>query len=124
MSEKRFTKDHEWVEIIDGDLARFGITNYAQEQLGDIVMVELPEVGAKLEKGSDCAVVESVKSASDIYAPADGEVVAVNADLADNPALVNEDAEEGGWLVEFRITDASSLDDLLDADAYRELCDE
>jgi len=124
MSEKRFTKDHEWVEIIDGDLARFGITNYAQEQLGDIVMVELPEVGAKLEKGSDCAVVESVKSASDIYAPADGEVVAVNADLADNPALVNEDAEEGGWLVEFRIADASSLDDLLDADAYRELCDE
>jgi len=124
MSEKRFTKDHEWVEIIDGDLARFGITNYAQEQLGDIVMVELPEVGAKLEKGSDCAVVESVKSASDIYAPADGEVVAVNADLADNPALVNEAAEEGGWLVEFRITDASSLDDLLDADAYKELCDE
>jgi len=124
MSEKRFTKDHEWVEIIDGDLARFGITNYAQEQLGDIVMVELPEVGAKLEKGSDCAVVESVKSASDIYAPADGEVVAVNADLADNPALVNEDAEEGGWLVEFRIADASSLDDLLDAEAYRELCDE
>ena len=124
MTEKRYTEDHEWVEIIDGNLARFGITHYAQEQLGDIVMVELPEVGKAIERGSDCAVIESVKAASDIYAPANGEVVAVNSDLEENPALVNESPEDSGWLVEFRIEDPASLDDLMGADAYREFTDE
>ena len=124
MGDKRYTSEHEWVEIIDGDLARFGITDHAQEQLGDIVMVELPKVGTGLEKGGECAVVESVKAASDIYAPASGEVVAVNEDLEENPALVNESAEDKGWLVEFKVSDLSSLDGLMDADQYKEFASE
>ncbi len=124
MSEKLYTKDHEWVEKLDGDLARFGITHHAQEQLGDIVTVELPEPGAKLERGAECAVVESVKAASDIYAPMNGEVAAVNDELADNPALVNEDPEGSGWLVEFRMEMPDDLEGLISADEYQEHCGE
>ena len=124
MAEKRYTKDHEWVEQIDAGLARFGITDHAQDQLGDVVLVELPRVGACLEQGSGCAVIESVKAASDIYAPVSGEIVAVNTALAEHPELVNQSPEGEGWLAEVKFTDATQLDALMDARAYAELVGE
>ena len=113
-----FTKDHEWVRV-DGDTGTVGISDYAQGQLGDIVFVEVPEAGRQLEKGGDAAVVESVKAASDIYAPVGGEVIEGNAALADEPSLVNTDPEGEGWFFKMRISDPSQLDGLMDADAYR-----
>lgn len=113
-----FTKDHEWVRV-DGDTGTVGITDYAQGQLGDIVFVEVPEAGRQLGKGDDAAVVESVKAASDIYSPVAGEVIEGNAALADEPSLVNTDPEGEGWFFKLRISDASELNDLMDADAYR-----
>jgi len=117
MSEIRFTEDHEWVRI-EGDVAMVGITEYAQEQLGDIVFVELPEVGASMSQGDEAAVIESVKAASDIYAPISGEVGQVNGALDADPAIVNQDAQGDGWLFTMSISDAGELDNLMEADAY------
>ncbi len=112
-----FSEDHEWIAV-DGDTGTVGITDYAQEQLGDVVFVELPEIGRTVIKGDDMAVVESVKAASEVYAPVGGEVVAVNEALEDNPAAVNEDAEGEGWFVRLKLADAAELEDLMDAAAY------
>jgi glycine cleavage system H protein len=123
MSSLRFTKDHEWIRM-DGDLAVIGITDYAQSQLGDVVYVELPEIGRRVEKGKEAAVVESVKAASEVYAPVSGEVAEVNEDLAADPAKVNADAMGEGWFLKLRITDPKELDDLLDEVAYQRLIEE
>lgn len=112
-----FSEDHEWIAV-DGDTGTVGITDYAQEQLGDVVFVELPEIGRTVIKGDDMAVVESVKAASEVYAPVGGDVVAVNETLEDNPAAVNEDAEGEGWFVRLKLADAAELEDLMDAAAY------
>ena len=117
MTEMRFTRDHEWVRL-DGDTAVVGITDYAQQQLGDVVFVELPEIGRSLAQGDEAAVVESVKAASEVYAPVAGEVVAVNDALADAPATVNAEPEAGGWFFKLRIGDAGLPDDLMDQAAY------
>lgn len=113
-----FTDEHEWIDV-EGEIATVGITDYAQEQLGDIVFVELPAEGATLAKGDDAAVVESVKAASDVYAPISGEVIEANGALEEEPALVNSDAEEDGWFFRLRIADPSELDGLMDEGAYR-----
>ncbi len=113
----KFTKDHEWISV-DGDIATIGITNHAQEQLGDVVFVELPAVGKKVAKGGEAAVVESVKAASEVYAPVTGEVVAVNKELEGDPALVNRGAEGDGWFMKVKLKDKSELDDLMDKAAY------
>lgn len=113
----RFTKDHEWVELADG-VATVGITAYAAEQLGDVVFVELPAPGAEVSAGGAMAVVESVKAASDVYAPINGEVVAANTALADTPEQVNQAPEADGWLAKIRISDESQLAGLMDRDAY------
>ncbi len=123
MTEPRFTKDHEWVRL-DGDLAVIGITDYAQSQLGDIVYVELPEIGRQLEQGKEAAVVESVKAASDVYAPLSGEVVEVNEALAADPAKVNADPMGGGWFLKLRLADRKQLDGLMDEAAYRGFVEE
>lgn len=112
-----FTQDHEWIRV-DGDIATVGITNHAQEQLGDLVFVELPEVGRKVAKGDAAVVVESVKAASDVYAPVDGEITAVNDAIAGEPALVNSGAEGDGWLWKMKLADPSQLGGLMDAKAY------
>ena len=112
-----FSEDHEWIEV-DGDTGTVGITDYAQEQLGDVVFVELPEIGRTVVKGDDMAVVESVKAASEIYAPVGGEVIETNGALEDNPGAVNEDAEGEGWFVRLKLADAAELEDLMDAAAY------
>jgi glycine cleavage system H protein len=114
---KLYTRDHEWIEV-DGDTATVGISEYAQEQLGDVVYVELPEPGRKLEKGKEAAVVESVKAASDVYAPVSGEVVDVNAELPDNPQMINDSAEDAGWLLKLKLADKGELDGLMDQAAY------
>src|SRR5687768_99086 len=113
-----YTKDHEWVRL-DGDTATVGISRHAAEQLGDVVYVELPEVGRRVEKGKEAAVVESVKAASEVYAPVSGEVVDVNSALADAPQTVNESAEGDGWFLKLRVADASELDNLMDEAAYK-----
>ena len=112
-----YSEDHEWIEV-DGDTGTVGITDHAQEQLGDVVFVELPEIGRTVVKGDDMAVVESVKAASELYAPVGGEVIAVNDALEDNPAAVNEDAEGEGWFVRLKLANAAELEDLMDAAAY------
>jgi glycine cleavage system H protein len=117
MDNVRYTKDHEWIRL-DGDVGTVGISNYAQSQLGDIVFVELPEVGKKLEKGAEAAVVESVKAASEVFAPVSGEVIAVNPDLESSPATVNEDPEGKGWFLRIKISGAAELDTLMTAEAY------
>lgn len=118
MSKTYFTRDHEWIRIEDG-VATVGITDHAQEQLGDLVFVELPETGRTLARGDTAVVVESVKAASDVYAPIDGEVVAVNEALAGEPALVNTSAAGEGWLWKMKPADASQLDELMDEAAYQ-----
>jgi len=115
----RYTRDHEWVQL-DGDTATVGITAYAAEQLGDVVFVELPEVGRKVKKGDGAAVVESVKAASDVYSPISGEVVEANSALADNPGTVNEAPEGGGWFMKIRVADKAEVDGLLDEAGYQE----
>ena len=112
-----FSEDHEWVDV-EGEIATVGITDYAQGQLGDIVFVELPAEGATFGKGDDAAVVESVKAASDVYSPISGEVVEVNGDLEEDPALVNNDAEDEGWFFKLRLSDASELEGLMNESAY------
>ena len=117
MSILRFTGDHEWVRL-DGDVAVIGITDYAQQQLGDVVYVELPEVGRALGRGKEAAVVESAKAASEVYAPLSGEVVAVNDALVDEPARVNADPMGEGWFLKLKVADATELDALMDEAAY------
>jgi glycine cleavage system H protein len=117
MSTFRFTRDHEWVRL-DGDLAIVGITDYAQSQLGDVVYVELPEIGHRVEKGKEAAVVESVKAASEVYAPVSGEVAEINEALTADPAKVNADAMGEGWFLKLRFSDPQELDDLMDEAAY------
>lgn len=117
MAIEKFSKDHEWVRV-DGDVATIGITNHAQEQLGDVVFVEVPEAGRKISAGEAVAVVESVKAASDVYAPVSGEVVEANGDLAANSALVNEDAEGKAWFFKIRLSNTGELDALMDRAAY------
>lgn len=119
---KLYTKDHEWL-LIEGEVATVGISDYAQSQLGDVVYVELPEVGRDVAKGGEVAVVESVKAASEVYAPVDGTIVDVNAALADTPALVNEAPEVGGWFFKLRLKDAGTLDGLMDEAAYKAFLD-
>jgi glycine cleavage system H protein len=114
----RYTKDHEWIRL-EGDVAVVGISDHAQEQLGDIVFVELPEIGKKVAKGDEAAVVESVKAASEVFAPVGGEVVAVNEALSDGPAAVNEAAEGAGWILKLKPDNAADLDQLMDEDAYK-----
>ncbi|MCP2017433.1 glycine cleavage system H protein [Qipengyuania citrea] len=117
-----FTDEHEWIDV-EGDTATVGITDYAQGQLGDIVFVELPDVGSVIEKGKDAAVVESVKAASDVYAPISGEVMETNDALEDDPALVNTAPEEDGWFFKMTIGDKSEFDGLMDLAAYKSFCD-
>ena len=113
-----FTDEHEWIDVED-DIATVGITDYAQGQLGDIVFVELPEVGALIEQGKDAAVVESVKAASDVYAPITGEITEVNPALEEDPALVNSSPEDAGWFFRMTIADEGELDALMDEDGYK-----
>jgi glycine cleavage system H protein len=113
-----YSKDHEWIAV-DGGVATVGITNYAQEQLGDVVYVELPDTGKILSQGDEAAVVESVKAASEVYAPIDGEIVEANGALVDEPAKVNEDPEAGAWFIKMKVGDAGQLDDLMDEAAYK-----
>tara|TARA_R110002020_G_scaffold20374_5_gene69503 strand:+ start:2516 stop:2887 length:372 start_codon:yes stop_codon:yes gene_type:complete len=115
---KRYTEDHEWLDI-DGDVATIGITSYAQSQLGDVVFVELPEVGAQIAKGKEAAVVESVKAASEVYAPVSGEVVEVNTALPDAPDTVNGDPEGAGWFMKIRFADQAEVASLMDENAYK-----
>lgn len=117
---RKYTHEHEWLAPEDDGVWLVGITDYAQEQLGDVVAVELPEIGRVVSAGEECAVVESVKAASDIYAPVAGKVVAVNGALEEDPDLVNESPEEGGWLFKIEVRDAD-MSHLLDADAYKKL---
>ncbi|WEK00684.1 MAG: glycine cleavage system protein GcvH [Candidatus Sphingomonas phytovorans] len=112
-----FTEDHEWVDV-DGDVGTVGISTYAQEQLGDIVFVDVPEKGKKLAKGDEAAVVESVKAASDVYSPVSGSVIEGNAELGDNPGLVNEDPETEGWFFKLTLSDPEELKGLMDEAAY------
>ena len=114
----KYTKDHEWVRI-ESDAAVVGISNYAQEQLGEIVFVELPEAGRHLDKGDEACVIESVKAASEIYAPASGQVIDANADLDAAPSKVNEDATGEGWLFKMTLTDATELNDLMNEEDYK-----
>ena len=117
MSAIKYTKDHEWVRL-DGDLATVGISDYAQAQLGDVVFVEVPDVGKSVQQGDEATVVESVKAASEVYAPVSGEVVGVNGDLEGNPAAVNEAAMDGGWFFQMRLSDPAELDGLMDEATY------
>ena len=118
-SSARFTEDHEWLRV-EGELGTVGITTYAQGELGDIVYVELPEIGTEVEKGAELAVVESVKAASEVYAPVSGEVVEINEAIATKPALVNEDAMGEGWFVVIRLADPSEAESLMDEAAYQD----
>lgn len=117
-----FTKEHEWITV-EGDVATVGITDYAQAQLGDVVFVEVPPAGASLAKGKEAAVVESVKAASDVYAPVSGEVIEGNAALEDEPALVNTSPEGDGWFFRLRLADPTELDGLMDSAGYKEFVD-
>ena len=114
-----FTREHEWIKV-DGDTATVGITDHAQEALGDIVFTEVPDAGKQLSKGQEAAVVESVKAASDVYSPVSGEVTEGNQAVVDDPSLVNSDPEGEGWFFKLKLTDTSELDGLMDDGAYRE----
>ena len=119
MAYVKFTKDHEWIRV-DGAIGTFGITNFAQEQLGDIVFVELPEPGTAFGKGDQAGVVESVKAASEIYSPVGGEVLEANNNLIEGPNIVNSEAEGDGWFFKIKISNLDALDDLMDENAYKE----
>jgi glycine cleavage system H protein len=118
MATIRYTNDHEWIRL-DGDIGTVGISDYAQTQLGDVVYVELPPVGKKIAKGDEAAIVESVKAASEVYAPVAGEVVAINADLEGAPATVNEDAEGRGWFLKLKVADVAAVETLMDEEQYK-----
>jgi glycine cleavage system H protein len=118
-ADVKYTKDHEWLKIEDGNVAVIGITEYAQDALGDLVYVELPDVGRSVDKGEDFAVVESVKTAAEVYSPVAGEVVAVNDDLPDNPELIKESLE-AGWIAKIKVSDTSDLEDMMDDASYQD----
>jgi len=120
MPNLKFTTDHEWIRV-EGDTAVIGVTDYAQQQLGDVVFVELPEVGKVLERGKEAAVVESVKAASEVYAPIDGEVTEINPLLQDQPDTVNSDPHGAGWLFKIKLSDTAQLDALLDETQYKNM---
>ncbi|AHH97041.1 glycine cleavage system protein GcvH [Kutzneria viridogrisea] len=120
----KYTPEHEWVVLVGESVVRIGITDYAQNQLGDVVFVQLPEVGERVTAGQTLGEVESTKSVSDIFAPLAGEVTARNDELDGSPELINTDAYGAGWMVELRLDDASALDELLDGAGYRELVDQ
>ncbi|KAJ3006562.1 UNVERIFIED_CONTAM: hypothetical protein HDU68_004006 [Siphonaria sp. JEL0065] len=120
---KRFTKDHEWISVTDG-VGTFGISDYAQKALGDVVFIELPEVGKVFAKKDNISAVESVKAASDIYAPVSGEVVAVNTELADEPSLINSSPEDNAWIAKIKLSKPEEFETLLDEAAYAKLIDE
>ena len=117
MAEKKFTKEHEWVEV-DGDTATVGITNHAQESLGDIVFIDLPTVGKEVKSNEELCVIESVKAASDIYAPIDGEVIEINNNLNDDASIVNQDPENEGWIFKMKISDPNQYNNLMNLDEY------
>ena len=119
MTEKKYSTDHEWVEL-NNEIATIGITNHAQESLGDIVFVDLPEVGKSVKAGNEVSVIESVKAASDIYSPVDGEIVEVNIDLNDNAALINEEAESKGWIFKINITNKAQLESCMSLSGYED----
>ena len=121
-SELKYIDSHEWIRV-EGDCAVVGVTDHAQESLGDVVFVELPEVGSELAAGDEAGVVESVKAASDIYSPLSGEIVEVNTELEDAPEIVNDSPYDDGWFFKIKLSDMSELDGLLDADAYKDVCD-
>jgi glycine cleavage system H protein len=123
-TDLKYAKSHEWAKAEEDGTLTVGITDHAQEQLGDLVFVDLPEEGDSVEAGEDCAVVESVKAASDIYSPVSGEIVAINPALAESPEMVNESPYGDGWLFKVKMSDASELDALLDADGYAEVAAE
>ncbi len=123
MSNRKYSKNHEWVDVV-GDVGTVGITDYAQEQLGDVVFIELPEVGRTVAKDEECAVIESVKAASEIYSPVAGEVTEINEALNENPAIVNEDAGGKGWFFRVRISNPSDLDGLMDEEGYAKMVEE
>jgi glycine cleavage system H protein len=120
-SDLRFTKSHEWVRVLPEGIAEIGISDHAQQALGDLVFVEVPESGRAVTSGDACAVVESVKAASDVYAPVSGEIVEGNGALAETPELINEDPYGSGWLMRIRLGNSAELDSLLDAKAYEDL---
>jgi glycine cleavage system H protein len=122
MADMRYTSDHEYIRI-EGGIGTIGITHYAQEKLGAIVFIELPAIGKVLSKGQEAAVVESVKAASEVYAPVSGEVTETNDEIIANPAMVNQDAEEGAWFLKMKITNPRELDALMTADAYKDYLD-
>ena len=120
---KKYAKTHEWVEVEDGK-GRIGITDFAQKELGDVVFVELPEIGDEVKKGESFGTIESVKAASDLYAPVSGEVVEVNNAVVDKPQIVNEDPEGKGWMIVVEMSDPSELDDLMTEEEYKESIEE
>jgi len=120
----QYTESHEWISVDEDGIATIGITDHAQEALGDLVFVELPEVEDEVSQGDPCAVVESVKAASDLYAPVSGRVVAINEELDADPAIINSDPYDDGWLFKVELNDSSELDDLKDSEAYAEMLDE
>ena len=120
----KYTKSHEWVRIEDDDLVTIGITDHAQAALGDMVFIETPEIGAELEAEEACAVVESVKAASDIYSPVGGEIIETNANLADSPESVNDQPYGDGWIFQMRVGDPEELEALMDAEGYEAFCTE
>ena len=122
-AELRYVSSHEWVRVEDDGTATIGITHHAQEALGDVVFVELPELGAQLGAGDEAGVVESVKAASDIYAPLGGEIIGINENLEDSPEVINEDPYGDGWFFKMRLDDASSVNDLLTAEQYDASCE-
>ncbi len=124
MSDVKYTRDHEWILMEDDEIGVVGITDYAQEQLGDIVFVELPEVDKEIDAGSDAVVIESVKAAGEVKAPVSGTIVEVNETLADEPEKVNSDPMGGGWFIKMRVNDPGELDALMDEDEYKEYTEE
>ena len=121
LDDRKYADSHEWVKL-DGDVATIGISDYAQHALGNIVYVDMPEVGDEVSQGDDFGAVESVKAASDLISPVSGEVVEVNEELVDKPELINEDAF-GNWIIKVKVSDPSELDKLMDAEAYKKLCE-
>lgn len=119
----KFTKEHEWIRVESDGAATVGITDYAQEQLGDIVFVELPAIGKEVTKGGEAAVVESVKAANEVYSPVDGKIVAINEKLAGEPALINSSPMGDGWFFKLKLANKDQLDGLMDETAYRKLCE-
>ena len=122
LDDRKYADSHEWVKL-EGDIATVGISDYAQHALGNIVYVDMPEVGDEVEQGEDFGAVESVKAASDLISPVSGEVVEINEELEDKPELINEDAF-GNWIMKVKVSDPSELDNLMDAEAYKKICED